>query len=212
MPGMLYAAYQKCPVFGGKVVSANLEEVKKLPGVRDAFVVESPMQVGPVMTGDPGLEPGVAIVAETWWAAQSARKKLEVKWDEGPGAEQSSEAFAKRAEELSKQPAARTLKNDGNSDDSAQKRDEGGRGIVFVSIHFARSARTEELQCALKDGSLKSGHHPAAGAAALSLEDSRYSGEQYHDSFAAGGRIVRPWAYNDYMVEAATLQRGSAHR
>ena len=38
MPGMLYAAYQKCPVFGGKVVSANLEEMKKLPGVRDAFV------------------------------------------------------------------------------------------------------------------------------------------------------------------------------
>ena len=94
MPGMLYAAYEKCPVFGGKVVSANVDEVKKLPGVRDAFVIESPMQVGPVMTGDPGLEPGVAIVAETWWAAQSARKKLEVKWDEGPAAEQSSEGFA----------------------------------------------------------------------------------------------------------------------
>ncbi|MBV9405726.1 MAG: molybdopterin-dependent oxidoreductase, partial [Acidobacteriaceae bacterium] len=70
MPGMLYAVYQKCPVYGGKVVSANLDEIKKLSGVRHAFVVNSPLQVGPVMTGDPGLESGVAIVADTWWQAQ----------------------------------------------------------------------------------------------------------------------------------------------
>ena len=77
MPGMLYAVYQKCPVFGGKVVSANLDEVKKMPGVRHAFMVEGTVKVGPVIEGDPGLEPGIAIVADTWWAAESARKKLE---------------------------------------------------------------------------------------------------------------------------------------
>jgi len=41
-PGMLYAVYQKCPTFGGKVMSANVEEVKKQPGVKHVFVIEPP--------------------------------------------------------------------------------------------------------------------------------------------------------------------------
>jgi isoquinoline 1-oxidoreductase beta subunit len=34
MPGMLYAVYQKCGVFGGKVASSNADDIKKLPGVK----------------------------------------------------------------------------------------------------------------------------------------------------------------------------------
>ena len=55
LPGMLYASYTKCPAVGGKVKSANLDEIKKLPGVVDAFVLEG--------TGKPAeVMPGVAII------------------------------------------------------------------------------------------------------------------------------------------------------
>src|SRR5690606_16312674 len=40
VPGMLHAQYVKAPVFGARVASANLDEIKRMRGVRDAFVVE----------------------------------------------------------------------------------------------------------------------------------------------------------------------------
>src|SRR6187455_1715981 len=88
-PGMLAAVFEKCPVFEGKAVSANLDEIKKLPGVRHAFIVPAPAPGG--RGGAPsGPASGVAIVADRWWQAQNARKSLKVVWDEGPVATQSS--------------------------------------------------------------------------------------------------------------------------
>ena len=70
------------------------------------------------MESEPGLEPGIAIVGDTWWQTQGARKKLVVKWDEGIAASQSSAGFQQKADELSKQTPARVLKNDGSVADA----------------------------------------------------------------------------------------------
>lgn len=73
-PGMKYAAYVRCPVFAGKVREADLESVRKSPGVVDAFIIEG--------TGDHyGLLPGVAIIANDTWSAFKAKAELKVTWD-----------------------------------------------------------------------------------------------------------------------------------
>lgn len=121
-----YPAFEKTPVLGGKVVSANFDAVKALKGVRHAFIVEgvTPAKDYPnYLFEGPGFEAGVAIVADSWWAAQSARKRLEVKWDFGKWGKQDSDANERRADELSQQPAGRTLRKEGDAEPLFQRQD-----------------------------------------------------------------------------------------
>jgi isoquinoline 1-oxidoreductase beta subunit len=107
IPGMLYAVYQKGPVFGAKVKSWNEDEIKKMPGVKNAFVIPRTVSDTAVLgsgiadnTNGGDFEEGIAIVGEHWWAAQSARKKLQVTWDENSRSTQSSVGYAAKAAEL----------------------------------------------------------------------------------------------------------------
>ena len=99
-PNMLHAVLVKCDVFGGKVVNANLDEIKKLPGIKHAFIVE------PAGQGNNSLVSGVAIVADSWWIANDARSSLKVTWDEGAVAAQSSERYLAQARELAAKAAS----------------------------------------------------------------------------------------------------------
>src|SRR5437660_6149464 len=112
-PGMLHAVYEKCQVFGGKAVSANLDEIKKLPGVKHAFLVAASPEPTPAPGGGPGgpavrWASGVAIVADNWWLANNARKSLKVVWDEGPVASQSSTGYLAQAKQLASTQVSQT--------------------------------------------------------------------------------------------------------
>ncbi len=107
VPGMLHAAYVKCPVFGGKPLRANLDAVRALPGVKDAFIVEGTANLN-------GLLPGVAIVTTSTWAAIRARRALEVEWDEGEAGSHSWAGFTAQAYAAGKAPGATVLRKDGD--------------------------------------------------------------------------------------------------
>jgi isoquinoline 1-oxidoreductase beta subunit len=102
MPGMVYANYTKCPAIGGTVKSANLDAIKKLPGVLDAFVLEG--------TGNPAeVMPGVAIIGKSTWDVFKAKDALKVEWDETNASKDSLTEAAARAKEISaKLPAPAT--------------------------------------------------------------------------------------------------------
>lgn len=209
MPGMLYATYQKCPVFGGKVVSANLDEVKAMPGVKHAFVIESQVKLGPVLDGEPGREGGVAIVADTWWQAQTARKKLNVKWDEGPAASQSSTEFATKALQISKEKPAKVLRNAGNVEDglkNSTKQLEAAYEYPFIS-HAPLEPRNSSAH--YKDGKMEiwtTSQTPASGRALVAKSLGLNEDDVTLHLLRAGGSFGRG-LNNDFVVDVATIAK-----
>ena len=212
VPGMLYAVYEKCGVFGGKVASHNLDEIKKLPGVKNAFVVnDRPDITDPVLPGDPGLENGIAIVADTWWAAQSARKKLQVKWDEGPRGvpEHSSTVYAQKAEEINKQKPMTTTRNDGDVEaafSSAAKVVEAAYSYPHISH---APLEPQNTTASYKDGKVEiwsTSQIPQSGrrlaAAALGIQPTDVTLHMLRGGGGFGRRLT-----NDYMVEAAYISK-----
>ena len=134
LPGMLYAVFQKAPVFGAKVASANLDQIKTLPGVRHAFIVEGGTNLQEVL-------PGVAIVADSWYQANAARKQLQVTWADHPTSAQSSVGFQTKADELSKaradEHAAEGRRRRGRAEGRRQ-----GRSRPPIRIRSSRTCRS----------------------------------------------------------------------
>ena len=100
LPGMVYAALEQCPVIGGTVKSVDSAKAKSMPGVID--VVQIP--------------DGVAVVANTWWRANQARKALAIVWDEGAGASVNTAAMYEGTRAAAKSGTALPLKAVGDAD------------------------------------------------------------------------------------------------
>jgi isoquinoline 1-oxidoreductase subunit beta len=110
LPGMLHASVEHCPVFGGTVVSFDGAKAKAIPGVKDVVPIMSVKdpKKPPVMTG-------VAVVADNTWTAFQGRKALDIKWDEGPGANANTADIRKSFEDVMDKPGVVSRK-EGDAD------------------------------------------------------------------------------------------------
>jgi isoquinoline 1-oxidoreductase subunit beta len=100
LPGMVYAALEQCPVIGGTVKSVDSAKAKSMPGVIDVIQIPD----------------GVAVVANTWWRANQARKALSVTWDEGANANLNTAAMYAGTRAAAKSGTALPLKAVGDAD------------------------------------------------------------------------------------------------
>ena len=67
LPNMLYAVVERCPVFGGTAAGFDDSRTRATPGVKSVVKISN----------------GVAVIADSTWAAMEGRRKLAVQWDEG---------------------------------------------------------------------------------------------------------------------------------
>src|SRR5574339_781681 len=74
LPGMLYAVIERSPRFKGKVIKFDDSATVKIPGVKK--VVKT---TAPVFAFE---REGVAVIADSLWAALEGRKVLKVEWDD----------------------------------------------------------------------------------------------------------------------------------
>ena len=180
LPGMLYATIQRAPVYAEKVKSANVAEIKTLPGVRHVLII------------DGSITPAAFIP-----------------WEPGPAAAQSSELFAKRAADLLQAPPASTIRKYGDVDGtlkSSAKTVEATYEFPFIA-HITMEPQGATAQ--FKDGKLEmwsSSTLPVDGrgiiAKTLGIQESDITTHMVRGGGSFGRRLQ-----NDYAVEAAWIAK-----
>ena len=213
LPGMLIASVERSPVYGGTPRRFNADEVKSSPHVRAVFEVKSAHlthQFGE--TSGPGSRnytcSGVAVVADSTWAAVQARKVLKVEWNETPLAVESTSSLRERMLHLASEPCP-IIRNDGDFDKvqaTAAKQIE-----AVYEVPFLAHATMEPMNCTahVRDGECELwAPTQVPGAAAESVAQVlgiRRERVKVHITFIGGGfgrRLIQ-----DYAVEAALISR-----
>src|SRR3981189_1220647 len=120
MEGMLYARVMHPPVMGSTVKSLDNKETLAVKGVKGTETI--PTYKPPVNMQALG---GVAVLADSTWAAMRGRKKLKVEWEESAHKVFNSGPYRKELEETARKPG-KVIREVGNVDEGFSK---GGKVI-----------------------------------------------------------------------------------
>ncbi|EJL21339.1 xanthine dehydrogenase family protein molybdopterin-binding subunit [Novosphingobium sp. AP12] len=199
-PGLLHAVLETCPAVGGRFKSANLDTVRALPGVRHVLTITGNGEAESLLDG-------VAILAESFWAANKARESLEVAWDDSAQAGFSTESYAAQAATALGAKAASEVLRKGEPDAAfaAAARTVEAR----YDYPFLAHGTLEPQNCTalFKDGALEiwaptqnpeNGRGLVAKALGIAPEKIRINLTRIGGGF--GRRLM-----NDYMVQAAAI-------
>ena len=128
LPGMVTASIERCPTVAGTLIRFDASKSKEVRGVKDVVATDS----------------GVAVIADTTWAAFKGREALVVTWEKGPWAGQSSEAIRSQFEARSSQ--AGTVSKQAGDAQSAFRAAVTKLEAVY-SVPFGAHATMEPMTC-----------------------------------------------------------------
>jgi isoquinoline 1-oxidoreductase subunit beta len=211
VPGMRYAVIERCPVFKGKLKSFDASAALKIAGVRKVFSTQpiaGPQLHTPDMPHD--IREGVAVVADSFWAALKGRRALKIEWDEGVNGRFSTEDFERLAAERARQ---RTDPNGFIGDANAVSNLSRVRKVLRASYRYPHqlhscmeplncTAYVREDRCEIWAGSQSPASFVRALQPLLGLPEEKI----IVHLLPSGGGFGRR-AYADMAVEAAFISR-----
>jgi len=128
VPGMLHAVVARAPAYGARVAGFDADRARAVPGVRGIHQVPS----------------GVAVVADSTWAAMQGREALRVTWDAGPNAALDDGAIGRLYEERSRAPEGVARKEG----EGAKALERAARRLEAVyQVPFLAHATMEPMNC-----------------------------------------------------------------
>ena len=192
VPGMVYAAINACPVFGGKLKSVDETPAKGRRGVLQVVKLDN----------------AVAVVADRFWRAKEALALLKPEWDTGEAGKTDSAQFAKLYRDTLDGPMV-SARNDGNVDAEFAK---GGKIVeaLYETPHLAHATmeplnatvnlQADKLEVWLGSQSPMGTIRQAAAASGLKPEQI-----VVHNCFLGGGFGRR--SINDEMRQAILVAK-----
>jgi isoquinoline 1-oxidoreductase beta subunit len=146
LDGMVYASVEHPPVLGGKFKSFDDKEALKVAGVQQTIPID-PFQP------PPAFQPlgGIAVIADSTWAAFQGRKKLNISWDNGPNETYNSDAYKNELRATSHSPC-KVVRNIGDADAVFLKGGKAHEADYYVPLLAHASMEPMVALAEFKDG------------------------------------------------------------
>ena len=201
LPNMLTAMVAHAPRFGATVASFDASAAKKIPGVVEVYQIPS----------------GVAVVADSTWAARQGRDALVIKWDEAKAEKRGSEAILASYRDIASGKAQPTAKAGWQPFDSKGDATQAARGKAAVETSFdfpfLAHAPMEPLNCvAIVDGNKCKLIHGSQIPTIDQLTAAKIVGNlpgaiEVETLFAGGSFGRRANFQSDYVAEAVHIAK-----
>ena len=150
VPGMKYASYTRGPRIGGRATSFNEAEIKQLPGVTDAFILEPDDSSGKAsmtfLSGLAVLRGGIAIVGDDTFSVFDAKSKLKVEWDETAASDDDWAGMVKRAKQIARDRGG-DVRLEGKSVEKVLADDSSRVQEAFYQFPYVAHVCMEPMNC-----------------------------------------------------------------
>ncbi|MCM3876447.1 MAG: xanthine dehydrogenase family protein molybdopterin-binding subunit [Thermoanaerobaculia bacterium] len=195
LPGMLTAVVAHAPTFGGKVKSFDAKAAKGVAGVKAVYEIPT----------------GVAVAADSFWAAKLGRDALKIEWEKGPNADLDTKRLLETY--CAKVTTPGTEAKAGGDVQSALS-GPGKKITAEYSVPYLAHATMEPLNCTIRK--TPDGCEVWAGTQFQTVDQQHIAGilglkpEQVaiHTTFLGGGFGRRANPVSDLVSEAAHVAKG----